>query len=173
MNKAYVIEPISFMYTDEFFSGLSVIPDVNYIVTNSITDAWNYAFEQNLSAGFKIWSDVIEELRSSLMGNVMYQEAYDFINEYGKALQAENSSIFINYRKKKIKKINNKYDDFIFSEAREDAFFVLSTVAINRYLDNFIKAPFLEDVFKIYRAGGWPCGLKEKNILVFDPIVLS
>ena len=73
------------------------------------------------------------------------------------------------YRKRKIKKTNSEYDDFLFSEARQDAFSVLALVCINRYLDNAIKDDFLERVYGLYKIGGWGCGMKKEQFLLFDP----
>lgn len=173
MNETYVIEALEFIFTDSFFRGLHTNTGLKCIVIKDINDAWKYAFEQNLSSGFKVWNDIIELERSRLRSNDEFQEAYKFVSDYLKTLQVNHSSNFLEYRKKKIKKTNNKLDDFIFSDARDDSFFVLSTIAINRYLNNYIKDSFLEDVFKLYKLGGWPCGLKGHDILVFDPMVLN
>ena len=140
MNETYVIEPLEFIFTDSFFRGLHTNTGLKCIVIKDINDAWKYAFEQNLSSGFKVWNDIIELERSRLRSNDEFQEAYKFVSDYLKTLQVNHSSNFLEYRKKKIKKTNNKLDDFIFSDARDDSFFVLSTIAINRYLNNYIVA---------------------------------
>lgn len=172
MNKSYVVEPIEFCFNDDIFNGIyGGIESKNII--DDLELAYKYAFDQNIPSGYKVWSDFIEEQRALLRLNDKFQEAYHFVREYAEGEQAKNSSKWIDYRKKKIKKNNTRKDDFIFSEAREDAFSVLNTVAINRYLDNFIKDEILEDIFLFYKCGGWPCGLRKNNILVFDPKVLD
>lgn len=172
MDKNYIIEPIEFLFTNVLFKGLSEAISQKVIVINNVDDAYKYAFEQNLPLGYKVWSATIEQCRNYLRKNNKFQEAHDFVNGNLESLQVKNASLLINFRKKKINKTNTTHDDFIFSEAKEDAFFVLSTVAINRYLDNFIKDPFLEDIYALYKAGTWPCGMKGNIILIFDPACL-
>lgn len=46
----------------------------------------------------------------------------------------------------------------LFFPMLEMILFVLSTIAINRYLNNYIKDSFLEDVFKLYKLGGGRVG---------------
>lgn len=173
MDQRYIIEPIEFAFTNDLFKGLSEAISQKVIVINNVDDACKYAFEQNLPSDYKVWNDTIEQCRKSLMKNKKFQEAYDFVNGNLESLQVKNASSLIEFRKKKIKKTNTAHDEFIFSEAKEDAFFVLSTVAINRYLDNFIKYAFLEDIYALYKVGAWPCGMKGSVILVFDPASLS
>ncbi|NXZ86499.1 hypothetical protein HZI30_06055 [Serratia fonticola] len=173
MEQRYIIEPIEFAFTNDLFKGLSEAISQKVIIINNFDDAYKYAFEQNLPSGYKVWNDTIEQCRKSLRKNKKFQEAYDFVTGNLESLQVKNASSLIEFRKKKIKKTNTAHDNFIFSEAKEDAFFVLSTVAINRYLDNFIKDAFLEDIYALYKAGAWPCGMKGSVILVFDPASLS
>lgn len=47
--------------------------------------------------------------------------------------------------------------------------FFLSLVCINRYLDNEIKDDFFERVYGLYKTGGWVCGMKKEQFLLFDP----
>lgn len=173
MDQKYIIEPIEYAFTNDLFKGLSKTIGQKIIVINNVDDAYKYAFEQNFPSGYKVWNDVIEQCRKSLRESKRFQEAFDFVNSNLKRLQIKNASSLIEFRKKKIKKTNTAHDDFIFSEAKEDAFFVLSTVAINRYLDDFMKDAFLEDIYALYKAGAWPCGMKGSVILVFDPASLS
>ncbi|GKX55775.1 hypothetical protein SOASR030_18870 [Leminorella grimontii] len=169
MDKIYTTEPIEFAFTENFFGGIPGSVDKHYVIINDINEAYKFAFEQNLPRGYKVWQDIIEQIRSSLRKNNKFQEADDSINALLAQLQSQNASSLIDYRKKKVKKINSKYDDFLFSEARNDAYFVLSTVAINRYLDNYITGSLLENVFKAYQLGGWPCGIKDESIVFFNP----
>lgn len=161
MNLKYIIEPIEFLFGSEIFKGLTESAGKGFILIEKITDAYKYAFEQQLPPGYKVWTDVVENYRSTLRSNVKFDEAYEFINHELISLQEKNKESLLEYRKKKVKKINTAYDDFKFPEAMQDAFFVLSTVAIRRYLDNSKKENDLEVIFSIYKAGGWPCGMKK------------
>jgi hypothetical protein len=173
MDQTYIIEPVEFAFTNRLFKG--GLEDINQkvLVINNVEDAFKYAFKQNLPSGYKVWNDLIEQSRNFLRRNKKFEEADEFVTNKLETLQTKNASSLIEFRKKKIKKTNTAYDDFVFSEAKEDALFVLSTVAINRYLNNFIKDPFLEDIFAIYKAGAWPCGMKENAFLIFDPVSFS
>lgn len=157
MNETYVIEPLEFIFTDSFFRGLHTNTGLKCIVIKDINDAWKYAFEQNLSSGFKVWNDIIELERSRLRSNDEFQEAYKFVSDYLKTLQVNHSSNFLEYRKKNKKQIINLMTLF-FPMLEMILFFVLSTIAINRYLNNYIKDSFLEDVFKLYKLGGGRVG---------------
>ncbi|MCU1799157.1 hypothetical protein CUU45_18025 [Pectobacterium polaris] len=172
MNEKIIIEPIEFAFTKEFLKGLSDIAISNTIIIKNIDDAIEFAFEQNLPSDYKIWNDILDKYRKKLREHADFQKAFDFTEKNLEDFQNQNSSFFLDYRKKKIKKINSSHDDFIFSEAREDAYVVLSTIAINRYLNNFINDGVLEKIFSIYKSGGWPCGMKGDAILVFDPATL-
>ncbi|ELY2785620.1 hypothetical protein SMC47_004241 [Cronobacter turicensis] len=127
-----------------------------------------YAFEQNLPSGYKIWQDVLSEYEQKLRANSLFSRAQDFVSAELENRQKQNSSLLLEYRKRKIKKTNSEYDDFLFSEARQDAFSVLSLVCINRYLDNEIKDDFFERVYGLYKTGGWVCGMKKAHFLLFD-----
>ena len=173
MNTNYVFEPIDFIFTNSFFKGLSAEDVKSYVITDSLSDAYECAFEQNLSSPYKIWSDVLENYRKDLRVHDKFDDAEEVVNEYLANLQTQHAGILLEYRKKKVKKINTDYDDFLFSDAREDAFFVLSTVAINRFLDNPLRNSLLEEIFDCYKKGGWPCGLKGHDLIVFDPSALQ
>ncbi|MCG8708041.1 hypothetical protein JHU04_001242 [Brenneria sp. 4F2] len=172
MNDKMIIEPIEFIFTTGFFKGLSDIATNNEIIIKNTDDAFCFAFEQELPSDYKVWNDIHDEYRKKLRQHAAFQKAFNFANDSLKTLQQKNSSYFLDYRKKKVKKSNNKHDDFVFSEAREDAYSVLSTIAINRYLNSFINDGVLEKIFSLYQCGGWPCGMKGDAILVFDPAVL-
>ncbi|AIA73057.1 conserved hypothetical protein [Pectobacterium atrosepticum SCRI1043] len=172
MNDKFIVEPIEFAFTKGLFKGLCDVSFNDVVIIKNIDDAIEFAFEQNLPSNYKVWNDIIESYREELREHTNFQNALDFINNKLEFFQHQNSSLHLEYRKKKIKKSNSKHDDFIFSESKEDAYFVLSTIAINRYLNNFIDDGFLERLFSIYKSGGWPCGMKRDSIIVFDPAVL-
>ena len=48
MNTNYVFEPIDFIFTNSFFKGLSAENVKSYVITDSLSDAYEFAFEQNL-----------------------------------------------------------------------------------------------------------------------------
>lgn len=167
-----VLEPVEFIFTDKFFKGLNGDFAFDTIILRDIEKAFESAFDQELPKDNVVWLDIIENYRRKLRSNADFDKAYETVSNYLEKLQVNHSSDLLDYRKKKIKKINNKHDDFVFSEARENAYFVLVTVSINRYLDDFIQDGFLEKLFEIYKSGGWPCGMKKNSIIVFDPAIL-
>ncbi|MHA8111782.1 hypothetical protein ACX122_01385 [Kosakonia cowanii] len=173
MNTNYVFEPIDFIFTNSLFQGLSAEDVKSYVITDSLRDACEFAFEQNLPSPYKVWKDVIENNRKDLRVYDKFNDAEGVVNEYLANLQIQHAGVLLEHRKKKAKKLNTGYDDFLFSDAREDAFFILSTVAINRFLDNPLRNNLLEEIFDCYKKGGWPCGLKGNDLIVFDPGVLK
>ena len=169
MNNEYVIEPLDFLFSDQLFKGVDQNNLGNFLLITRKEDAFMFAFEQNLPSGYKIWQDVLSEYEQKLRANTLFSSAQDFVSAELEKRQKQNGSLLLEYRKKKIKKTNSEYDDFIFSEARQDAFSVLSLVCINRYLDNEIKDDFFERVYGLYKIGGWVCGMKKEQFLLFDP----
>ncbi|ELY3544832.1 hypothetical protein SMX40_003425 [Cronobacter turicensis] len=169
MNNEYVIEPLDFLFSDQLFKGVDQKNSSEFLLITRKEDAFIFAFEQNLPSGYKIWQDVLSKYEQKLRANSLFSSAQDFVSAELENRQKQNSSLLLEYRKKKIKKTNSEYDDFLFSEARQDAFFVLSLVCINRYLDNEIKDDFFERVYGLYKTGGWVCGMKKEQFLLFDP----
>ncbi|ELY4035194.1 hypothetical protein [Cronobacter sakazakii] len=169
MNNEYVIEPLDFLFSDQLFKGVDQKNPGNFLLITRKEDAFMFAFEQNLPSGYKIWQDVLSEYEQKLRANTLFSSAQDFVSAELEKRQKQNGSLLLEYRKKKIKKTNSEYDDFLFSEARQDAFSVLSLVCINRYLDNEIKDDFFERVYGLYKIGGWVCGMKKEQFLLFDP----
>jgi hypothetical protein len=86
-------------------------------------------------------------------------------------LEEQHSFPHRDYRKKKLGRTNTRHDDFVFSDARQDAIEVLSTVAIARRIG--VDDPLPERIFAAYRAGGWPCGTSGTDLFVFNPRVLG
>ncbi|MGJ0524430.1 hypothetical protein ACR42A_12855 [Burkholderia gladioli] len=169
MNPQRATEALAFAFTPALFKGLSGQVPPRAIVIGDLALAFEAAFEQNLPVGQAVWLDVVENWRGRLREHAQFDEAHEFVGDRLGELQQQHASAQLDYRKKKVKKVNTARDDFQFSDAREDAYFVLSTIAIHRYLDDFLGEPFFEDVFALYRAGGWPCGMKDDQLMVFDP----
>ncbi|ELY3838931.1 hypothetical protein SMX93_004278 [Cronobacter turicensis] len=169
MNNEYILEPLDFLFSKQLFKGVDEQNLIDFLLVKRREDAFLFAFEQNLPSGYKIWQDVLSEYEQKLRANSLFSSAQDFVSAELENRQKQNSSLLLEYRKKKIKKTNSEYDDFLFSEARQDAFFVLSLVCINRYLDNEIKDDFFERVYSLYNIGGWVCGMKKEQFLLFDP----
>ncbi|WP_234006293.1 hypothetical protein [Cronobacter sakazakii] len=152
MNNEYVIEPLDFLFSDQLFKGVDQKNLGNFLLITRKEDAFMFAFEQNLPSGYKIWQDVLSEYEQKLRANTLFSSAQDFVSAELEKRQKQNGSLLLEYRKKKIKKTNSEYDDFLFSEARQDAFSVLSLVCINRYLDNEIKDDFLREYMAFIRS---------------------
>ncbi|ALB53213.1 hypothetical protein AB8W28_15120 [Cronobacter universalis] len=169
MNKEYTLEPIDFLFSEQFFKGVDEQNLSDFLLVKRREDAFLFAFEQNLPSGYKIWQDVLSEYEKKLRANSLFSSAQSFVSAELENRQKQNSSLLLEYRKKKIKNINSEYDDFLFSEARQDAFSVLALVCINRYLDNEIKDDFFERVYGLYKSGGWVCGMKKERFLLFNP----
>lgn len=173
MNNSYIFEPIDFLFAGSLFKGFSVGAAEDILLLGTLTDAYRFAFEQDLPPPYTVWNDIIENFRNQLRGDDKFDDADKVINEYLGEQQAQHAGQLIEYRKKRIRKNNTQYDDFVFSDAREDAYFVLSTVAINRLLGDCLRSGLLEKIFACYKRGGWPCGVKGQQLIVFNPSVLT
>ncbi|WP_326899404.1 hypothetical protein P8F81_14545 [Kosakonia cowanii] len=173
MNNSYIFEPIDFLFAGSLFKGFSVGAAEDILLLDTLTDAYRFAFGQDLPPPYTVWNDIIENFRNQLRGDDKFDDAEKVINEYLGEQQAQHADQLIEYRKKRIRKNNTQYDDFVFSDAREDAYFVLSTVAINRLLGDCLRNGLLEKIFACYKRGGWPCGVKGQQLIVFNPSVLT
>lgn len=171
MGNYFVEEPLELLFSNGIFSGISEKINAPYILVSDLTDAFKMAFDQNPPAGFKVWADVIENHRKEMRNKNKFSEADEFVSNFLEKNHDKHKKNTLSYRKMKIKKTNTAYDDFIFSDAREDAIFSLSTVSISRYLGE--KNELMEWVFEIYKKGGWVCGMTNKKLAVFNPDVLK
>ena len=170
MTHNNYLEPINFIYSDDFFKGFEHLTLENVKVIKSLSDAMELAFEQLLPKNSIVWSDFIDEIRLQLRNNSQFKEAQQIVDDYALLQQSENKKEYVEYRKKILKKENTKYDDFVYSEAKEHASHVLITLAIQRYLNETPCNSILEDLFTIIKQGGWPCGISRNNtIYVFNP----
>ncbi|MDI6478155.1 hypothetical protein [Cronobacter dublinensis] len=169
MNNKYVLEPLYFLFSDQLFKGVDKKTVSGFLLVNRKEDAFIFAFEQNLPPSYKIWKDIVSVYEQKLRLNGSFAVAQAFVSNELEQRQKQNSSLVLEYRKKKIKKTNSEYDDFMFSEARQDAFAILSLVCINRYLDSPVKDCFFEKVYDLYKIGGWVCGMKKDHFLLFNP----
>lgn len=171
MGSYFVEEPLELLFSNEIFSGISERINAPYILVSNLNDAFRIAFDQNPPAGFKIWKDVVENHRKEMRNDSKFSEADEFVSKLLEEHHDKHKKNTLTYRKMKIKKTNTAYDDFIFSDAREDAIFALGTVSISRYLGE--KSELMDWIFEIYKKGGWVCGMKNKKLAVFNPDVLK
>jgi len=173
MKNSYIFEPIDFLFSGSLFKGFSVEAAQDVLLLDTLPEAYRFAFEQDLPSPYTVWNDIIENFRSQLRSDGKFDDAEKVINKYLGEQQALYAGQLIEYRKKRIRKNNTQYDDFLFSDAREDAYFVLSTVTINRLLGDCFRNGLLEKIFACYKRGGWPCGVKGQQLIVFNPSVLT
>lgn len=173
MENSAIGEPLEFIFSGKLFIGLSGNVNNKDIVITSEEDAFSFAFQQDVPAGYSVWIDHLENKRKELRRHSDFNAVEEFVTQELVKLQTNHSALQLEYRKKKVKKTNTPLDDFMFSEARENAFFVLSVVAINRGLSSSSPDDFIEKLFDYYKLGGWPCGKKDQSIIVFDPASLK
>lgn len=132
------------------------------------------AFSQHVPPGYRIWQDVSENGRGALRRHPRFDEAWQFASACLERHAAARANDVLAYRKKRVRKQASAWDDFTFSNADEDARHVITSVAINRYLDDYAADPFLDTAFDICRLGGWPCGMTTDGVCVaFDPAALA
>jgi hypothetical protein len=131
------------------------------------------AFGQAVPPDYRIWLDIIENVRAILREHPGFDAAHVLVGEYLDAAQRSHAADRAAYRRKRIRKENTPFEDFLFSDARDDACFALSIIAIYRALGGDARASLLDDIYAIYQDGGWPCGMKGNRIVVFDPASIS
>ncbi|PHM40341.1 hypothetical protein [Xenorhabdus miraniensis] len=172
VNKKFVIEPMSFLFSDDLLSGSGELYS-GVILLEEKDKSLKLSLSQDLPDGYLVWQDLIENSVGEFSLEDNYSEAEDYLEdideEYGD-LQEEK---ILNYRKAKIKKTNTEYDDFYF-EILDEVYYQLKMLSIQRYILGHKKESLLEKMFDIYKEGFYPCGMtKDKKIVAFNPMVLK
>ncbi len=173
MNPTRATEALDLPFRPAFLRGLQqALPSVRIVHDLELANA--LAFSQHVRPGYRIWQDVSENWRGALRGHPRFDEARQFASAHLARHAAARSNDVVAYRKKRVRKQASAWDDFVFSDAGEDALHVITSVAINRYLDDYAADPFFDTVFDICRLGGWPCGMTADGACVaFDPATLA
>ncbi|KVM59988.1 hypothetical protein WJ59_31215 [Burkholderia gladioli] len=172
MSEDEAVEVLRLPASDTLFAGLPDAAVAGAIVIAELDRAFLLAFEQSLPEGYRVWLDAIEQCRARLRRHPRFDAAQAYVERWMLDCQRRQAGERIEHRKRRLAGSNTPRDDFRWSEAREDAMFVLATLAIHRWL-GLPAERWLDGVLQAYRLGGWPCGLHEDGrLVIFDPASL-
>ncbi|ELY5817313.1 hypothetical protein SNN51_004247 [Cronobacter turicensis] len=104
MNNEYILESLDFLLSEQLFKGVDEQNLSGFLLVKRREDAFMFAFEQNLPSGYKIWQDVLSEYEQKLRSNILFSSAQDFVSAELENRQKQNSSLLLEYRKRKIEK---------------------------------------------------------------------
>ncbi|QNQ18359.1 hypothetical protein HF650_00420 [Kosakonia sp. SMBL-WEM22] len=178
VDVAIYMEPMLFSRNPEFLAG-SGGDVLNSEYINDEKLALHLLFDQDLPKEYIVWSDFFAEITSELLLNALYKESQDAIKY--QMMISKGDALKENIRKRKAyllkKKMglaeNKRYEDFI-SEVSDEAIYMLSMIATQRYINGVILGSPLEKLYEIFKTGCIPCGVKKnKDIVVFNPAVLK
>lgn len=181
LNENDFTEPLKFFYSKNFLSGCSDIDILkNYNFASSFEEAENLRFEQLLSNDFFIWSDFYELLLSNTIEKLSTSQYQDVANvvsdkmkEIGKGYVKDRIKERKDFLTKKRNNLLTEHDinrEKIIESFSLDCQGDLEMIAINRLLYGNSIDIFWEKIFKIYKNGLIPCGIKKSGeIIVFNP----
>lgn len=100
------------------------------------------------------------------------REGRALIEEEANQMWSRRGESELELKKKKIRKTITEAEEFWLTVAY-DTLEILKSVALGRYVSGPDGVAFLEDVFQVYRAGLYPCGVKsDGSLAAFDVRVL-
>lgn len=159
--------PIANICNKNIFDGHGYLDD-KYVVVYDQDMALKLFYSQSVPSGFVVFQDRIEDEVSKFSLNESYDEAENYINDVTQYRTKIFSYLMVKHRKKKVKKINNKSEDFYF-EVIDDLYYIMKMLSIQRYIIGFDENSLLERFHDVICKGYFPCGLTQENKLcVFD-----
>lgn len=171
MNKEFVLAPLKITLTDGFLCGCD-----DYLCHyESVLDrdsAIKMAFSQNISEGFYIWQDIIDNAVAEFFNNDMFDEAETFLSDYEELFSEKEHRFNIMNRKNKVSGNNDGLIDFI-DEVAGDVFQWLKFVSISRYIFGD-SSGILDEIYDACEKGLFPCGKRVTGeLVVFNPALLK
>jgi hypothetical protein len=154
-NLALAGEVLEFVTKGGLLSFSGELDGEKVMIVSSLEDALQYAKSQDLPEDVSIWAD----LRSFQFSD--YQDVTSALppSEYS-ALHKE-----LDVLEDRI--VQAAWDSLVTREDLDESDLLaedigpdLAHVAAARFLGGKELSPFLEELFSLYRAGGWPCGYK-------------
>jgi len=171
MNKEFVLAPLKITLTDEFLCGC----DDHLCHYESVIDrnlAIKMAFSQNISEGFYIWQDIIDNAVVELFNDDMFGEAEAFLSDCEDLFSEKEHRLNIANRKNKISGNDDDLAGFI-DEVAGDVFQWLKLVSISRYILGD-SSGVLDEIYDACEKGLFPCGKRSTGeLVVFNPALMK
>lgn len=159
-NSVLVQEVIDFVNKDNFLQGFSCNSTDQLIVETDFKKATNYAIEQLIDHANLCWLDIRQQENAKVYGKLYQYPDHSQLSERIYKL----SEPFLKQLKFKI--------PAVYQEVIEDILGDMCCILENRLINGLTDNLF-EQMFQVYKRGGWPCGWKgnypEGKMIVFSP----
>lgn len=162
------LDPIFFVKDPDLLSGANpqIFP-VGTEITRDIDYAMTLENSQDLPAGYRIWTDALENAVSPFISSDEARDGQRLLEEKADEVWAPLGDVELDLNKKQLKGTITEREEFWLTVAY-DSLEILKSVALARYVG--ANDDFLEKVYTIYCAGFYPCGIRNDGTLVaFDP----
>lgn len=172
MNTDFVLEPVRFFGSEQLFSGAKpeLLPPGTTII-RVLADAMSLENDQDPPPGYRIWHDVVEQTLAEFWSTPEAREGRALVDVAADEQWNSMADFERELRKKKIRKTITAKEEFWLTVAY-DTLEMLKGIAVGRYVRDGV--PLLEDIFSVYKAGFYPCGVAhEMRLAVFDPATLG
>ena len=170
----YFTEPIQFFNSSYLLSGKyeDILPK-NTEIIKSLDLAMELENEKEiLPDGYQIWSDAISAAVATFYCTDKAKDGEELIEPEAGQAWAAVEQYFRELQLKKIKKTITEKESF-WLIVSYDILEILKSVSLGRYVFGENGVPFLEGVYKVFKAGFYPCGIKnDGSIVAFDVTVL-
>lgn len=166
-----MIEPIRFFGSADLLGGKHPqdLP-ANAVIVRDLDQAMMLENEQDLPPGYLIWRDQIEQALAEFVTTPQADEAAERIEAAALQQWQAMGEFERELKKKKLRKTITLAEEFWLTVAY-DILETLKSVALSRHATGGV--PLFEDIFAVFKAGFYPCGLtQDRRIVAFDPRVL-
>ena len=175
MSKTdYFLEPIHFFNSLNLLSGkfADSLPENSEIIT-SLDLAMELENEKEILPNtYKVWSDAISKAVATFCCTDKAKEGEELIDPESEKAWAAVEQYFGELQIKKLKKKISERELF-WLVVSYDTLEILKSVSLGRYVFGKNGVAFLEGVYKVYKAGFYPCGIKnDGSFVAFDATVL-
>lgn len=169
ITNSHFLEPIIFAGEADFLSGNQ--PDLlpsKIELEADLNRAMELENTQDPPPGYHIWKDSIDASVSPFYSTANAREGEAKLESAAEEVWAKLAPREMDLKKKQLKSGLSEKEEFWLVVAY-DSFELLKLVAIGRYVTDGEGIPFLEDIFQVYRAGFYPCGLlRDGSLVAFD-----
>lgn len=168
-NKPF-LQPLTLFNDPVLLSGNSPesLPQ-NIECVADLSTAMQLENAQTLPKGYAIWSDALADAVAPFYCTPAGHEGREIIAAKAEEIWDSMGNFERELYKKRLRKTITEWEEFWLTVAY-DILEILQSVALARYVGGGSQSQFLEDVYTVFQAGFYPCGLKKDgSIVAFDP----
>lgn len=153
-------------------SRIDLLPKASQVI-GDLTLAMRLENDQDLPRGYRIWSDALSNAVAPFYSSDKGREGRAVIEAHADEIWALKGDFELGLRKKRLRKTITEREEFWLTVAY-DILETLKSVSLARFVGGVTQSPFLEDVYGVYKAGLYPCGLtRTGKVVAFDARTLT